>query len=107
MIPVTVMTSPPEDLGSSLREWYCPAGPATKHAPHRKRTKRVHSRNRSGLINNGRGSLGVQFGSRRDLRATLLSAAVTLLAAVPLQFVFRSWEWMVGVLVVVLGMTTI
>ncbi|GIJ57879.1 transglutaminase family protein [Virgisporangium aurantiacum] len=47
----------------------------------------------------------MQFGSRRDLRATLLSAVVTLLAAVPLQFVFRSWEWMIGVLAVVLAMT--
>lgn len=47
----------------------------------------------------------MQFGSRRDLRATLLSAAVTLLAAVPLQFVFRSWEWMFGVLAVVFAMT--
>jgi transglutaminase-like putative cysteine protease len=47
----------------------------------------------------------VRFGGARDLRATLLSAAVTILAAAPLKFVFQTWSWLFGVLVVVVAMT--
>jgi transglutaminase-like putative cysteine protease len=47
----------------------------------------------------------VRSGGARDLRATLLSAVVTLLAAAPLTFVFQTWTWLVGVLIITTAMT--
>lgn len=45
------------------------------------------------------------LGGTRDLRATLLSAAVTIFSAAPLKFVFQTWTWLVGVLIVTVAMT--
>jgi hypothetical protein len=49
----------------------------------------------------------VHYGGTRDLRATLLSAAVTMLAAAPLKFVFQTWSWLFGVLTIVVAMTVV